>query len=623
MLIDKNLCTGCETCVHSCPTNCLEMLPDEEGFLFPQLVRPEDCIECGKCVNICPLNNKMQKGSTTINSYAGNLMNQQEIYNSTSGGAFFALANKIIDNNGVVFGAAYDKDLKVKHMPATTIVELNKLRKSKYVQSEIGNSYIKAKQYLDIGRLVLFSGTPCQIAGLESFLNKEYENLLKVEVFCSHVFSPLIWEKYLKYIEVLYCRKVNNFDFRYKSNAVIANWKNPCVKIDFQDSSKIIKWQDDLLINAFSAHLLPRKSCLNCKYKLLSSHNRADISIGDFWGCENTAPKCFNEFGVSAIITHTSKGEMWITQIKKMFKFVQIPIENIISGNPDACYPIVEHINRDKFYKDIFIKNIDFERAIRENMGFLSAYENISLKFGVWGSFNIRAALMILCNASNSKMLYQYSNSNIISLMSNCQLIPVNISLPTNPFRAEMLKSDFSKDFIKNINTTKKVDYLVIDFIEERFSTIKFNNNFITYSDALQDCGYKPENIIDEYSNQEFELWKNASIKFIEILKNNFDNKKIILVEAYLNDMFLDRNGNKFYFDNTDKIKNINFKLYRCYQYFKENFAGINIITIKNKNLLYTDKLHKHGCYPWHMNKQYYDALANELFKIICKQRKL
>ena len=87
--------------------------------------------------------------------------------------------------------------------------------------------------------------------------------------------------------------------------------------------------------------------------------------------------------------------------------------------------------------------------------------------------------------------------------------------------------------------------------------------------------------------------------------------------------MFLDRNGNKFYFDNTDKIKNINFKLYRCYQYFKENFAGINIITIKNKNLLYTDKLHKHGCYPWHMNKQYYDALANELFKIICKQRKL
>lgn len=194
-ITSKEMCCGCAACEQRCPKSCIVMREDEEGFLYPQTDMSK-CIDCGLCEKVCPVLNQGEKRKPLYVYAAKNKNPQIQLY-SSSGGVFTHIAEQIIQNNGVVFGARFDENWAVKHDYTETLEGLAAMRGSKYVQSRIGSTYQQAKDFLEAGRLVLFSGTPCQIRGLKLFLAKEYENLLTVDLVCHGVPSPEIWRQYL------------------------------------------------------------------------------------------------------------------------------------------------------------------------------------------------------------------------------------------------------------------------------------------------------------------------------------------------------------------------------------------------------------------------------------------
>ena len=198
--LDKNECCGCSSCFQKCPKNAIRMEENLEGFLYPVIDR-DKCIDCGSCSKVCPQLKKIEKISLGYpKAYAMRNKNLDELSKSSSGGIFSVLANYVIDNGGVVFGAAYDSKLNINHIKATTKEELSPIRSSKYVQSNIGNSYREAEKILKNGQYVLFTGTPCQIAGLKSYLMKDYEKLITADIICHGVPSQKLFHKYLDYL---------------------------------------------------------------------------------------------------------------------------------------------------------------------------------------------------------------------------------------------------------------------------------------------------------------------------------------------------------------------------------------------------------------------------------------
>lgn len=200
-MIEKNKlkCNGCGACRAVCPSKAITMNADNEGFLYPQ-VNIRLCLQCGQCEKICPILRKNDnEESKDITAYAAQTTDNTVLEQSSSGGLFTEIATYVLEQKGVVFGAAFDAHFHVRHMAVEQISELHKLRGSKYVQSEIGDCYTRAEAYLKEGRLVLFTGTPCQIGGLISFIGKEYDNLITQDIICHGVPSPMAWEKYIEY----------------------------------------------------------------------------------------------------------------------------------------------------------------------------------------------------------------------------------------------------------------------------------------------------------------------------------------------------------------------------------------------------------------------------------------
>ena len=190
-IIDKAKCCGCHACDNVCPKNCIKIIIDEEGFLYPK-INKDICISCNLCEKVCPLINSIDNNEFKSIAYACKNRNEQVRINSSSGGIFFLLCEEVINKNGVVFGATFDDNFNVKHSFTETLEECKAFRGSKYVQSSIGDMYKHAKRFLDQDRTVLFTGTQCQIKGLNIFLGKSYKNLLTVDVICHGVPSQSI-----------------------------------------------------------------------------------------------------------------------------------------------------------------------------------------------------------------------------------------------------------------------------------------------------------------------------------------------------------------------------------------------------------------------------------------------
>lgn len=308
---DKKDCCGCSACVQRCPKQCISLYEDEEGFMYPRVDKTV-CIDCGLCEKVCPVLNQSE-GHEPIAVYAAKNPNEEIRMQSSSGGIFTMLAERIIDEGGVVFGACWDKDWNVVHDYAESKEDIAKFRGSKYVQSNIGETFKQTETFLIEGRKVLFSGTPCQIAGLKHFLLKDYDNLLTIEIICHSVPSPGVWKKYLTEelnSNGLTIGDIQQINFRDKSTG----WETYSFLLHTKADKDIIEFHgENPFVKGFLFDLYTRPSCQQCPAK--SRHSNADIILGDFWKIQSMISDIYDDKGVSAIIINSPKAESTIKSL--------------------------------------------------------------------------------------------------------------------------------------------------------------------------------------------------------------------------------------------------------------------------------------------------------------------
>lgn len=316
-LLNKTACCGCSACAQICPNQCISMIEDNEGFLYPH-INEEICTDCGLCEKVCPVINQGSPREP-LKVYAAKNKNEEIRMLSSSGGIFTLLAEYVINKGGVVFGAKFNEKWQVIHASTETTEGIADFRGSKYVQSITGQTYSEAEQFLKLGRLVLFCGTPCQIAGLKNYLRKEYGNLYTVDFVCHGVPSDKIWKKYLS--ELLGYKKnnqlknnkvesysysdINNINFRDKA----LGWKMFRFSLNLNGGDKTILFSESLMNNVylqgFLKYLYLRPSCHDCRFKELRSSS--DIMLGDFWGIQDVMPEFDDDKGISLITINSKK----------------------------------------------------------------------------------------------------------------------------------------------------------------------------------------------------------------------------------------------------------------------------------------------------------------------------
>lgn len=343
--IDKENCYGCTACYSICPKNAIIMEYDAEGFIYP-IIRDEICIKCGLCKSICPSLYKKSNGSLN-KPYVALNKDEKSRLTSSSGGIFEVLAKYILRENGIVIGASFDKENVLYHTIVSDINELDKLKGSKYLQSNLGDVFKIIKNYLEDDNKVLFVGTPCQIAGLKSYLKHEYENLYCCDFICHGVPSTKVFNKYISELELKNGKVIGSVNFRNKDNG----WKNFHMSFKQEKINYFTKYSEDIYMKLFLSDICLRSSCYNCKFKLGNKYS--DITLGDFWKVDNYYPELNDNKGTSAVIINTDKGNLIFNGISKDLIYKECNIEEILHGNLMLKYSSKKHINRDDFFRDL------------------------------------------------------------------------------------------------------------------------------------------------------------------------------------------------------------------------------------------------------------------------------
>ena len=344
---DKKDCCGCTACEQICPKRCISMKRDHEGFLYPS-VNIESCVDCHLCEKECPAINPFTPVQQPPESYACKAHSEDIRLSSSSGGMFTILATKIINMGGVVFGACFQEDWTVAHNYTETQEGLYQFRGSKYVQSFLGNTYKKVRDFLKDGRVVLFSGTPCQVAGLNHFLRKTYENLYTIDIVCHSIPSPLVWKMYLENWQT--GNRIKHVTFRDKS----AGWRNYGMKIS--NDSQIIEQgtkEENLYMRGFLENLTVRPSCFACPARNYTS--RSDIMLADCWGLDKYHPEIDDNKGMSQALILTEKGKKLFDTCQNDIFTLRIPYEEV--EDKGLHLPITAS-TRPHPYRDYFFANI-------------------------------------------------------------------------------------------------------------------------------------------------------------------------------------------------------------------------------------------------------------------------
>lgn len=355
-------CCGCASCVQVCPKQCISFSEDKQGFRYPN-VNKSICIDCGNCERVCPMLSQREVVFPKFVYAAKNKV--EEIRRvSSSGGIFTLLAEKIISEGGVVFGARFDEHWEVIHDYTETIEGLAAFRGSKYMQSRIGNNYQNVKSFLLKGRRVLFSGTPCQIAGLKSYLGKDYDNLVCVDFVCHGVPSPKVWRRYLKEICCKNDRKnvlqmfisqkdflIKNVNFRDKSTG----WKKYSFSVSFSETlaernhnvfSQSVVYSENAFMKAFLENIILRPSCYGCRFK--DGKSGSDIGLGDFWGIDKFKPEIDDDLGVGLIMINSIKGYALYSSI--VSDCIEMTYEEAKKYNPSIYLSSSMHPMRSYFF---------------------------------------------------------------------------------------------------------------------------------------------------------------------------------------------------------------------------------------------------------------------------------
>nr|WP_302595504.1 Coenzyme F420 hydrogenase/dehydrogenase, beta subunit C-terminal domain [uncultured Cellulosilyticum sp.] len=350
-------CTGCMACRNICPVDAIQVKADRYGFYIP-VIAEDKCLKCGKCKKICP-NNYLVEGESSNQIVLATWRKEKEIREkSTSGGIFTGVAEWIIQQDGVVFGAIMDKAHNVRHSLARTMAEVEAMRGSKYVQSDVGYSYRAVKKELETGRVVLYTGTPCQLAGLYRYLEKPYDNLYTMDIVCHGVPSPKVFKDYIQYIEESAHDEAIEISFRKKK----PSWSVFSMYIKFQTGKEYIKdaYHDPYLVG-FLDDYLSRECCYTCKYTRES--RLGDITAADFWSYVSYTYKERNtEKGISLVILNTEKGKRIFEDLKDKYFFVERSIQEAKRGNRCLTKPYGKAKKREEFWKEYNESN-DFIRC--------------------------------------------------------------------------------------------------------------------------------------------------------------------------------------------------------------------------------------------------------------------
>lgn len=352
---NKKECCDCKACIQICPKGCIKEQVDSKGFTYPY-VDHNSCINCNLCVKACPMNkNDKNKVNNTPICYAGVHLNDEIVLNSSSGGAFTAIVESYCDENYVIFGATQAEDLSVVHAYTIDKKEAYKFRKSKYVQSNIKNTYLEVKKFLKVGKKVLYTGTPCQIAGLKGFLGKEYENLLCVELLCHGVASPLVLKKHIDYLSSTYKSRVKMFDMRTKVK-VDNGYRLGDFSVELENGQKKCTRDTNYYNKYFFKQVGYRDCCYICPFAKIP--RTGDVTIGDCWGIEEFRPNMFDNKGVSLIMLNNNKGEKILGALNRCMKLETITLEEAMRNNPNIYKP-TDYIDDNEFWRNIENKPIN------------------------------------------------------------------------------------------------------------------------------------------------------------------------------------------------------------------------------------------------------------------------
>jgi len=354
---DKKNCTGCGACSATCEH--LTMLMDYEGFRYPQV--GNECNLCGRCRKICPMVDsaggvRQHPGAIELSDVVNNQYpkvfaawnNDNAIRKeSTSGGVFTLLAEKFIAAGGLVVGAAFDDELHLRHCVIDTIADLAALRGSKYIQSETGLVFIQVEAAVKQGRKVLFTGTPCQVAGLTSYLGCKPQELLTCDLVCHGVPSEKIFRKYIKELEITYGAKAVAVSFRNKKTG----WKRYSVKIDFENEAVYeMTMERDNYIRMFISDLCLRPSCYFCPFSAIP--RQGDITLADYWGVAAVHPKIDDDQGISLVFLNSTKGQALFNNIAELLTLYQSIPSKAVAANPCAIRPVNQKPGRTGFMSD-------------------------------------------------------------------------------------------------------------------------------------------------------------------------------------------------------------------------------------------------------------------------------
>ncbi|MCI8844822.1 MAG: 4Fe-4S dicluster domain-containing protein [Lachnospiraceae bacterium] len=343
--ISHDKCVGCTACANICPKNCIEMKMDLEGFLYPE-IDMEKCVRCGRCYRVCPtIQVKKQEFYPKV---LGMINRSKKIREkSSSGGVFYSLALSILEAGGAVCGAMLDDYMDVKHVIIHDKKKIDGLAKSKYVQSDLGNCYLQIQKMLECGKKVLFVGTPCQVYGLHTFLNKEHEDLFLVDLVCHGVPSPQIWREFVEDMEKQRNARCKSISFRDKS---LEGWGNFGMKIEFSDHSEYVDTQkQNPYMFGFLRGYIDRRCCYNCQFR--GMNRCSDLTMGDFWTVDDYIVQFNDNKGTSLLYVNTKKGMELVRTIRSNFYIKKVPEEKWQELNSAYEKSSLEMKNREKFYK--------------------------------------------------------------------------------------------------------------------------------------------------------------------------------------------------------------------------------------------------------------------------------